>query len=305
MPELPEVENVVRDLRTSIMGRTITGLMVKTTCVEGILRTPARIFYDSVVLQTVQTVIRRGKYIIMPLSNNNVLVFHLGMTGQLLVSEVEDGDMMDRHLAIEDELAHCHLIFGLRDLGLDTQSGFYASDVELSFCDPRRFGKIWLVENPDNIENLDVPGLKNLGPDALDISIEEFSSLTSKGSRTVKSFLLDQTKLAGVGNIYADEACFVAKVHPARAISSLDRLENAKLWFAVKTVLKEGIKYGGSSISDYTSIKGKKGSYQQKHRVYDKEGVPCVECSTPVQRTKIVGRSTHFCPSCQTMTGDK
>jgi len=180
----------------------------------------------------------------------------------------------------------------------------YGLDLEMSFHDPRRFGNVWLVKDAQNIEKLDVPGLKNLGPDALDIPLPKFEELLKGSKRTIKSLLLDQTKLAGVGNIYADEACFVAKVHPGRSSISLNESETAKLWFAVKTVLKEGIHFGGSSTSDYKSIWGNKGSYQQKHRVYGKKGKQCVECQTPIERIKIVGRSTHFCPSCQVTMGD-
>jgi formamidopyrimidine-DNA glycosylase len=282
------------------MGRMITGLMVRASCYKGkgILRCQPQFFYENIILETIQAVIRRGKYIIMPLSSGNVLVFHMGMTGRLLLSEVPVMGFDERFSGENHVDKHTHLSIELMD-----QSAEDLPDLELRFHDPRMFGHIWMVEKPDNIERLNVPGLRDLGPDALDITLEQFTSLLRACKKTIKSFLLDQTKLAGVGNIYADEACFVAKVHPASITSKLSDIEVAKIWFAVKTVLKEGIQYRGSSTSDFTTIDGTQGSYQKKHRVYGKEGVACVECAKPIERIKIIGRSTHFCPSCQPTKG--
>jgi len=160
------------------------------------------------------------------------------------------------------------------------------------------FGKIWLVENAEDIENLEVPGLQDLGPDALGIELDDFKRAI-RNKRAIKSSLLDQARLAGVGNIYADEACFAAKVHPSAKGINLSPEQLMELWFAVKTVLKEGIRYRGSSTSDYVSADGSKGSFQDHHRVYGRAGQKCVECGNNIARIKVSGRSTHFCPSCQ------
>ena len=299
MPELPEVQTIVDALRERIMGKTITGLAVRFTCRQRMMKIPSQELYDAIVLQTVQTVLRRGKYILLPLSNGHVLVFHLGMTGRLLVQQSGAECLSERVRYDNLSPEHAHFVLELVDfLGTTPEEG-YVDDVELYFCDPRRFGKILFARDVQNIEQVDLPGIRDLGSDALSISVDEFSALVSKSKRPVKALLLDQTKVAGIGNIYADEACFAAKIHPARQAASLTSTESAKLWFAVKTVLKEGIYYGGSSVSDYTSIDGTKGSYQQQHRVYGKLGVPCVVCQDPIQRTKLAGRSSHFCPSCQ------
>jgi formamidopyrimidine-DNA glycosylase len=149
-----------------------------------------------------------------------------------------------------------------------------------------------------DIEKLDVPGLKDLGPDALGMTLVQFED-SMRSKRTVKAILLDQTKIAGVGNIYADEACFCAGVHPAQKGISLSEEQRGKLWLAVKTVLKQGIRYRGSSTSDYTTTDGSEGSYQKYHRVYQKTGKKCVQCETHIERIKLAGRSTHFCPTCQ------
>jgi formamidopyrimidine-DNA glycosylase len=257
-----------------------------------LLQTDPRTFSQGIMNQSVITVLRKGKYIIVPLSNNNVIVFHLGMTGKILIKESLDVDFID--LLSNNELVdkHTHLLMELID-----PSGEY-EDVELHFNDVRLFGNIWLVEDVQDIETLDVPGLRELGPDALGISPLEFSTIMLS-NRPVKAILLDQNKIAGVGNIYADEACFCAKIHPMTKGSSLTEEQQERLRFAVKTVLKQGIKFRGSSTSDYVSTDGGEGSYQKYYRVYQKTGQKCVECGAIIARIKLSGRSTHFCPSCQ------
>lgn len=294
IPELPEIECVVRDLRPLVSGRMITSLMLRPSGCSRILHYPPQKLHEVLLLATVQTVLRRGKYIIMPLSNNNVLVLHLGMTGRILISEIPEVPFDDRYTGDTFIDKHTHFLMELMDEG-DEQK----SDLEFRFHDPRMFGNIWLIEQPENIENLDVPGLRDLGPDALTVDLEKFRSIFSRSKRSIKSFLLDQTKIAGVGNIYADEACFAAKLHPTTSVSSLETEQKAKLWLSIKSVLKEGIKYRGSSTSDYTGIDGEAGSYQKLHKVYGKFGFPCVECGTKISRIKLNGRSTHFCPICQ------
>lgn len=291
IPELPEVETIVRDIRPRLLGRMVTGMIIRSKAQAHILKTSPDNFYQGVILQTIQTVIRKGKYIIMPLSNDNVLVIHLGMTGQVLLHEVPDVVDLEDHLDRFDK--HTHVVLELMD-----QSSDPLPDIELHFRDPRMFGNIWLVEDANDINNLDVPGLKGLGPDALGIELDTFKR-SMRNRRSVKSSLLDQTKLAGVGNIYADEACFSAKINPLTKGIDLSPGQLMRLWFAVKTVLKEGIKYGGSSTSDYVSADGNKGSYQDHHRVYGRLGQKCVECDDVIERIKVSGRSTHFCPSCQ------
>lgn len=292
MPELPEVETIVRDLRPSIMGKVISGLVIKTGAINHLLQIDPRKFLQGVINQSIVTVLRKGKYIIVPLSNNNVIVFHLGMTGRLLIREAPDVDFIE-HLSNNELIdKHTHFLMELIDPSGESE------DVELHFNDIRLFGNIWLVEDVEDIEDLDVPGLKDLGPDALGISVEEFVRAVSS-NRPIKAILLDQTKIAGVGNIYADEACFCAKIHPTTKGSSLTDEQQEKLRFAIKTVLKQGIKFRGSSTSDYTSTDGSEGSYQKYHRVYQKTGQKCVDCSDTIARIKVAGRSTHFCPSCQ------
>lgn len=276
------------------MGKLISGMVIRPKCQKHLLQTEAMHFYESIIGQEVQTVLRKGKYIILPLSNSNAIVFHLGMTGRLLLQPVPNVAFDERFTGEDHVDKHTHFLMELTDV-----SNPDAPDLELQFHDVRMFGAIWLAEDIQNIENLDIPGLRDLGPDALGISLQEFESFI-KSKASVKSLLLNQNNLAGVGNIYADEACFLAKVHPSTRGEDLDVNQRMRLWFAIKTVLKEGIRYRGSSVSDYTTADGSKGSYQEHHRVYGKTGKKCVDCANMIQRTKVVGRSTHFCPSCQT-----
>ncbi len=294
MPELPEVETIVRDIRPSLIGKMIHGIVIKSSCQRNILKVRAERFYQQTIGGEIVTVLRKGKYIILPLSNNNVIVMHLGMTGRILLRHGPAVSFEDMPESVDK---HTHLILEFIDPSDDSLMGI--NDVQMHFNDPRTFGKIYLLEDVEDIESLDVPGLKTLGPDALGISHKEFQGMV-QSKRAVKSILLDQTKIAGVGNIYADEALFEAHVHPTRPGSSLSFEELSKLWFAVKSVLKEGIRFRGSSTSDYFTADGSKGSYQDHHRVYRKTGQKCVDCGSIIQRIVLAQRGTHFCPTCQT-----
>ena len=293
MPELPEIETIVRDLRPAISGRIITAMVIRQKAEKHLLNNDPFTFYEGVIGQEISTVLRKGKYILLPLTNSNVIVLHLGMTGKLLLRPIPQVSFDDRFSGEENIDKHTHVMLELSDLYEEDRE-----DLELAFNDVRLFGQIWLAQNVQNIEQIDIPGLRDLGPDALGVSLAEFQKIIRR-KRNVKAILLDQANLAGVGNIYTDEACFVAKVHPAALGISLTEEQETKLWFAVKSVLKEGIHYRGSSVSDYTTTDGSKGSYQEHHRVYGKFGKKCVECESSIERIKVAGRSTHFCPSCQ------
>ncbi len=292
MPELPEVETIVRDLRAQIMGRLINGLVLRQKALDHLLQTSPKKFYQGIMNQTIVTILRKGKYILIPLSNNNVIVLHLGMTGKVWVYDSPDVELEDQLTGDKYVDKHTHMLLALVDPSGENK------ELELHFNDVRLFGNIWLAENVRDLEKVNVPGLRELGPDAIGVSLDGFIQIMNS-KRSVKAILLDQTKIAGVGNIYADEACFCAGVHPAIKGISLKEEQVNKLWFAVKTVLKQGIKYRGSSTSDYTTPDGSEGNYQQYHRVYQKTGKKCIQCEIPIERIKLAGRSTHFCPSCQ------
>lgn len=274
MPELPEVETVVRGLRPHLPGRRIvrielgkTDFMDDPAALEREL--PGRRFAD---------VTRVGKYIRMSLADAQAgkasasqLIIHLGMTGRLSVHS--PGEPLPRHT---------HFVAALDDAR------------ELRFTDPRRFGQIFLARDAEKAE-----WLAPLGPEPLEISAEEFRARLQGRAARIKSLLLDQRFLRGVGNIYADEALWRARIHPLCRAGSLSRGDAMKLRAALQCVLKKAIARGGSSISDFLDADGRPGSYQREHCVYGRQAEPCLRCRARIRRIVIAGRSSHFCPRCQ------
>ena len=276
MPELPEVETVVRGLRASLPGRTILDVRLgKTDFID-----------DPVALAEqlpgarIANISRLGKFICIelvpggPAANPEArlyLIVHLGMTGQLTT----------RHPA--DPVApHTH--------------GFFALDNgrELRYTDIRRFGRILLIP-----ESRMATFRGRLGSDPLEITLEEFRARFGLRRARIKALLLDQGVLRGVGNIYADESLFRARIHPARIAARLTQTQLATLHRAVREVLTAAIRLRGSSISDYVDSDGNRGEFQRLHRVYQREGKPCVRCGGKIRRVIVAGRSSYFCPRCQ------
>ncbi len=270
MPELPEVETIVNDLRPEIVGKKI----VEINCITPSTWRNKIPENDLMIGSKIDSIGRRGKNILIYLSNNLVLIVHLKMTGRLIY---------------EPELApltkHTHFIAKL-------DQGF------LRFNDVRKFGYIDLVD-ADKLESIEY--LNKLGPDALIISKSDFIKIIKSKNRIVKSLLLDQTVIAGIGNIYSDEALFMAGINP-RAISSKLSAEKAGLLHnAIISTLKKAIKSRGSSVSDYVDGSGKPGGFQYHLKVYGREGEPCRKCGKPIKRVKLGSRSSHYCSHCQKM----
>jgi formamidopyrimidine-DNA glycosylase len=192
-------------------------------------------------------------------------IVHLGMTGRIVISEPQ-----------AEVAKHTHAILRL------------ASGRQLRFVDPRRFGRLSVAH-----------GFEAGGSEPLEVELERFVSLFRTRKTPIKSALLNQKLLRGVGNIYADESLFRAGVRPRRRAASLTREELRRLYLAIQEVLKEAIALGGSSVSDYVDADGDEGSFQLQHRVYGREGEPCLVCKTPIKRVVIAGRSSHYCPKCQ------
>lgn len=268
MPELPEVETIVRDLRQDIVGRTIMAVrfLNRTIWRRG---APAKRLLIGARISSLE---RRGKNILIILSNGRVMIVHLKMTGRLTYQG--SSDQMRKHT---------HLVIDL-DFG------------QIRFNDTRRFGYLDLVR-PDEIDRLDY--LSVLGPDALFISREDFVMMVRSKKRIIKSLLLDQSILAGMGNIYSDEALFVAGINPRRVSASLSRERAGRLHQAMIAVLNKAIGARGSSMNDYVDARGEKGSYQDQRLVYGREGQPCKKCGRKIKRETIGSRSSHFCASCQ------
>jgi formamidopyrimidine-DNA glycosylase len=280
MPELPEVETLVRDLRPQLSGRRITSVQLTRDPAirDRLIRYPSpTTFVRRLNGRTIKSVERRGKYIVMPLDKDGErLVIHLGMTGHLRVWEPEEVPVKHTHLR------------ALLDTGL-----------ELRYDDQRQFGRLLLGTQEELVAARAFPA--RLGPEPIhgDLTEAEFERLIRGRRRPVKSALLDQSFLAGVGNIYADEACFRAGIRPSRWTHRLTVRERRALYSAIQEVLENSIAARGSSIINYVDAFGLRGSNQEQLLVYGRSGQPCLRCGTPLQGTRLAGRGTVYCRKCQ------
>lgn len=277
MPELPEVETVRRGLVQELLGKEIFETVVSYSPI--LAGDPLLISHTSV------TGVRRfGKGLVIDFENGYSLVVHLKMTGQLVVRSKKSVDLPGKHT---------HVIFKIKDHNAKskTTSGF------LFYTDIRKFGWLKVVETNKVLE---LPFFKSLGREPLrDLTKTGLFEILQKSKAPVKSFLMQQDKIAGIGNIYASEALFLAGIHPARISRTLGRQEAAKLFLAIEEILKRALAKGGSSRENFVNAKGNKGSYQNHFLVYNQTGKPCPVCGTKIEQLTIAGRSTFFCPSCQ------
>jgi formamidopyrimidine-DNA glycosylase len=261
MPELPEVETVVRSLRRAILGRQILNSEFRELRV---LRGSPGETTRRLAGRRIVAIERYGKFIAIRL-DRGYLTVHLGMTGKLLIDSLPT--------------KWTHAIFTL-DEGV------------LHYDDQRQFGRIeYSARLPERIGAL--------GPEPLEVTLEEFARALKARRSAIKSVLLNQTVVRGVGNIYADEALFRAGIHPKRAAAGLGKERVIRLYDAMREVLSEAIEKRGSSVSNYVDAEGRKGSFQGSHRVYRRTGRPCVNCSAPIKRILVAQRGTHFCGRCQ------
>ncbi len=262
MPELPEVETVVRTVAPRLTGRTIRRARFYSSLV---LRGDAARAAARLRGRRVDSVRRHGKFIIADLSGGLTLAIHLGMTGGLLWN-AEPGP-------------HARAVFDL-DAG------------RLVYDDPRQFGRIEVCESLPECA-------ARLGPDALAIREDEFAARLAARRGRIKPLLLNQVFLRGLGNIYVDESLFGARIHPLAQVSRLRTERVRRLYASIQKVLRAAVEAGGSSISDYVDADGHAGNFQVQHRVYGREGEPCVNCGTPIRRIVVGQRGTHYCPKCQ------
>ncbi|MDB4974624.1 MAG: Formamidopyrimidine-DNA glycosylase [Myxococcaceae bacterium] len=290
MPELPEVEVTRRRIAPKIVGRKIRA--VRTTKASYFFLTPPKELERRLTGRRVASLMRHGKYLVATLDDGSRLFLHLGMTGQLftasarsvrLLSSTRGGALTpERQDAFEPD-GHTHLALSFED-----------ADEDVLFRDVRKFGKVrWLPSGASD------PRLDKLGPDALTTTAARLYEETRKRKMSIKTVLLDQGVVAGVGNIYADEALFRAGIRPKRAARTLTRKECERLADEIRAVLQRSIETGGSSISDYVQPDGSDGAYQNERRVYARKGEPCYACETPIKRIVLSARSTHYCPTCQ------
>jgi formamidopyrimidine-DNA glycosylase len=291
VPELPEVETIAQGLNKRVAGDIVESVWIGSK--KQPLKSPAVLIASTLEGKRIVRVHRVGKHIVLDLDgeakpkktkraaraktrrtaplNTAQWIIHLGMTGRMTVSE-----------PAAEITKHTHLIAKL------------ASGHELRFIDPRMFGKLSI-----HLHSRDAGGFDPGGIEPLEATEEQFVALFRGRKTPIKSALLNQKLLRGVGNIYADESLFRAGIRPRRKAASLTRAQLSKLHRAVQEVLREAIALGGSSISDYVDADGEEGFFQLQHRVYGREGEPCLVCKTPIQRIVLAGRSSHYCAKCQ------
>jgi formamidopyrimidine-DNA glycosylase len=303
MPELPEVETIANGVNARVRGRTIISVWLGSKPEP--FRSTSSELVNALTGSRIERVRRVGKHIVVDLTRDSAPVrrrstdaarkaklwrgqwlVHLGMTGRLLVCQAD-----------EPTPKHTHAILQLDDAR------------EVRFVDPRRFGRLSVLElssatapktgERDKGTGSAAEGFTGPGQEPLDISADAFRALF-RGRRTpIKSALLNQKLLHGVGNIYADESLFRADIRPRRQAGRLTAKELERLRTSIQSVLREAIRLGGSSVSDYVDASGEKGFFQLEHKVYLRTGEPCLVCGTPIRRILVAGRGTHFCPHCQ------
>ncbi|MCA9504591.1 MAG: bifunctional DNA-formamidopyrimidine glycosylase/DNA-(apurinic or apyrimidinic site) lyase [Spirochaetaceae bacterium] len=290
MPELPEVETTRRRIAPLLVGRRIES--VETTRPSYFFLTPPEQLRRSLVGRRVEALDRAGKYLVADLGGGDRLLLHLGMTGQLFSSEATSVRLLSataraslppeaQHRFEPDE--HTHLRLTLEGRG-----------PRVFFRDVRKFGKVqWIAAGEDNAR------LDRLGTDALELDGQALFRACRGRRVAIKAMLLDQSVAAGVGNIYADEALFLAGVRPGRAAGRVTRRECDAICAGLHRVLERSIETGGSSISDYVAPDGADGGYQDERRVYGRKGEPCLVCGDPIRRRIVAQRSTHYCARCQ------
>ena len=270
MPELPEVETVARHLRKTIVGKKLEGIRILDVRFADVQEK------HDLVGRRVKTVKRRGKYLSLKLDDGWVLQLHMMMSGRILVRPREWQ---------EDRFARLILLF--------------EDGLELRFCDMRRFGRAWQLNELEHRKFH-----KRMGPEPLSATFTTVKMLKIMEGRStaLKTTLLNQNVIAGIGNIYADEALWRGRLHPLRPAGAITMAEGARLYRGIRTALREGLKAGGTTFSDYRNAEGVKGNYQLQLKVFQRTGQECFRCRNLIQRIRVGGRSTHFCPVCQPRT---
>jgi len=265
MPELPEVETIKRQLEKIIQGRRISAVIVNN---PKVIKEPScELFKRNLKGVKIVKILRKGKVLIFELSSGKSLVVHLRMTGQL----VYPGSAKNSRVS-----------FRLSD------------NTILDYNDRRILGELRLLDDWRGLKFI-----KELGPEPFDLTVREFNQMLSRKNTKIKPLLLDQTFISGIGNLYAAEALFKAKINPLRQASDLSDNEKSGLFSAIKEILTAAIKHKGSSIDQYVTLTGDKGGYVSYHKVYGRENKPCYVCKSPIRRIALGGRGTYFCARCQ------
>ena len=279
MPELPEVETIRRDLTSRIIGRTVVEAWVSPDAPRLVQDETPESFCRRLAGRTIEELDRRGKYLLLRLAGGLTWIVHLRMTGGLIHLPPPKADGA-RNGCPDERFLRAR--FRLDDGG------------ELCYVDLRKLGTMWLVADESTI-------VGTLGPEPLGEAFDpqEMRRLLAKRAAPVKSVLMDQHAIAGIGNIYADESLFEAGIRPTKAATRLSRPAAERLHWAIRKVLVEALADRGSSFRDYVDAEGEQGMYQLRVKVFRRTGEPCYVCGTVIRRIKVGGRSTHYCPRCQ------
>jgi formamidopyrimidine-DNA glycosylase len=291
VPELPEVEVTRKQLEPLITGRSLSG--VDTSIASHFFITDPTVLRTALIGRKILALERRGKYLVLHFENSSKLLLHLGMTGQLFCAGTANPRLFLRKRlnAYRDKASildfepdsHTHLVLHFLDRG-----------PSLYFRDVRRFGKVELIKPRQKCARLE-----KLGVDALRVTAEQLYQITRQRKRAIKSLLLEQSLIAGIGNIYADEALFVAGIRPTKRANALSKKQSQSIVDAIRGVMQRSIDKGGSSISTFLQPNGRDGEYQRESLVYARANEPCRRCATPIKRIVLGQRSTHYCPRCQ------
>lgn len=265
MPELPEVETIKRELERAVLGKKISEVIVHNPYV---IRQPKQAeFVQGLKNAVLKNIIRKGKLLIIELSNGKALAVHFKMTGQFIYP----GNAKASRVSFK-----------------------FSDGNTLDFNDRRMMGELRLLDDWRSLKFVN-----ELGPEPFEITEEKFKQMLAAKKTKIKPLLMDQTFISGVGNLYAAEALFRARINPTRPASSLSEKEKASLFKETKDTLSEAIHYKGSSVDQYVQLTGAPGDYAKHHKAYGREGKPCVVCKTPIKRIALGGRGTYFCPKCQ------
>ena len=289
VPELPEVETVRRGLAQLIIAKTVSGATHDTT--KGFPNTESDV-RQFLVGAKITSVRRRAKVLIIDLSTNYSLIIHLKMTGQLV--------FVDKEERFGAGHPNDSLVNALPDKSTRVTINF-ADGATLFFNDQRKFGWVKLLPT---VEIPNLPFMLKVGPEPLaaDFTAEQFATRFTRRARTnIKAAILDQSVVAGVGNIYADESLWGAKIHPKRLVGTITADEFKALYTDLRAVMNLSIEKGGSSNRNYVNAEGKRGSYMDFARVFRREGLPCPRCGTTIEKLRVAGRGTHICPYCQVL----
>jgi formamidopyrimidine-DNA glycosylase len=289
MPELPEVETTVLGLKKEVLGKKFLNCFAET---KKIIKKPKNfeLFKREIKGTTIEKIWRRGKNIIFELSNGKFMLIHLKLTGHFLIGKWKRKNKewipIEGSEALKDPMNRfLRVIFFLDD------------GRQLALSDLRKFAKIEIL-NKEELEKT----FSKIGPEPLDenFTLEKFKEILNKVKKgKIKKVLMDQQKIAGIGNIYSDEILWEAKIHPAKDVKNLKEKEIESIFKAIKKILKKGIESGGESISDFRKITGEKGEFDKERKVYRREGEKCFRCESKIKRIKFGQRSSYFCPVCQ------